>query len=104
VNDSTAPSSTVGEKFLRGYQATDADGAARFLTIYPGWYAGRAVHIHFKIRTTDTTGNAYEFTSQLFMDDAITDQVHTVQPYASKGQRTCATAPTASIATVATGC
>jgi protocatechuate 3,4-dioxygenase beta subunit len=88
VNDNTFPSSTVGKKFLRGYQVTGADGAVRFLTIYPGWYAGRTVHIHFKIRTTGTDGNAYEFTSQLFMDDAITDQVHTVQPYASKGQRT----------------
>jgi len=85
VNDNTFASSTVGEKFLRGYQTTDTDGAARFLTIYPGWYAGRAVHIHFKIRTTGMDGNAYEFTSQLFMDDAITDQVHAAQPYASKG-------------------
>lgn len=78
---------TVGQKFLRGYQETDANGQARFLTIYPGWYNGRTVHIHFKIRTAlDESG--YEFTSQLFFDDAFTDAVYTQEPYASKGQRT----------------
>jgi protocatechuate 3,4-dioxygenase beta subunit len=87
VSDNSFPSSTVGEKFLRGYQLTDAAGAAGFQTIYPGWYAGRAVHIHFKIRTTDVNGSAYEFTSQFFFDEAVTDQVHALQPYASKGQR-----------------
>src|SRR5687768_8509359 len=40
----------VGQKFLRGHQLTDPRGQARFVTIYPGWYSGRAVHIHFKIR------------------------------------------------------
>jgi protocatechuate 3,4-dioxygenase beta subunit len=87
VNDRSFPNSTLGQSFLRGYQLTADDGSARFTTIYPGWYAGRAVHIHFKIRTTSTTGEPYEFTSQLFLDDALTDQVHAQQPYASKGQR-----------------
>jgi protocatechuate 3,4-dioxygenase beta subunit len=87
VSDNTFASSTVGEKFLRGYQLTDENGAAQFATIYPGWYRGRAVHIHFKIRTTAATGSAYEFTSQFFFDDTLTDQVHSQEPYASKGQR-----------------
>ncbi len=79
---------TQGQKFLRGYQVTDADGIARFTTIYPGWYQGRTVHIHFKIRSNSASGLAYEFTSQLFFDDTITDKVHAQAPYASKGQRT----------------
>jgi protocatechuate 3,4-dioxygenase beta subunit len=79
---------TVGQKFLRGYQMTDAAGAARFTTIYPGWYPGRTVHIHFKIRTDPTAAWGYEFTSQLYFDDALTDVVHTRTPYAGKGQRT----------------
>ncbi|HEV7366667.1 MAG TPA: intradiol ring-cleavage dioxygenase [Gemmatimonadales bacterium] len=79
---------TVGRKFLRGYQVTGADGVARFTTIYPGWYQGRAVHLHFKVRSPAGASPAYEFTSQLFFDDALTDQVHAQQPYAAKGQRT----------------
>ena len=79
---------TRGEKFLRGYQVTDANGAVEFLTIYPGWYPGRTVHIHFKIRTDSTAQRGHEFTSQLYFDDAVTDQVHAQKPYAQKGQRT----------------
>jgi protocatechuate 3,4-dioxygenase beta subunit len=79
---------TVGQKFLRGYQVTDANGEARFTTVYPGWYQGRAVHIHFKIRTDLDSNQGYEFTSQFFFDEAVTDEVHAQQPYASKGYRT----------------
>jgi protocatechuate 3,4-dioxygenase beta subunit len=79
---------TVGQKFLRGYQVTDESGRAQFMTIYPGWYQGRAVHIHFKIRTDPVSQAGYEFTSQLFFDESITDQVHAQQPYAAKGRRT----------------
>jgi protocatechuate 3,4-dioxygenase beta subunit len=78
---------TSGQKFLRGYQLTDAKGAVQFQTIYPGWYSGRAVHIHFTIRTKGADGEDYQFTSQFFFDDDLTDQVHAQEPYASKGQR-----------------
>ena len=59
---------------------------ARFTTIYPGWYRGRAVHVHFKVRT-DISGQPYEFTSQLYFDEALTDSVHAQAPYAARGQR-----------------
>lgn len=78
---------TTGQKFLRGYQLTDGTGKARFLTIYPGWYSGRAVHIHFMIRTTGADTQSYEFVSQFFFDDTLSDQVFTQESYASKGQR-----------------
>jgi protocatechuate 3,4-dioxygenase beta subunit len=77
---------TKGQKFLRGYQITDNNGVARFTTIYPGWYPGRAVHIHFKIRTNPKGPNGQEFTSQLYFDEAMTDRVHALEPYASKGK------------------
>jgi protocatechuate 3,4-dioxygenase beta subunit len=80
-------SDTTGQDFLRGYQRTDANGAIQFQTIYPGWYSGRAVHIHFTIRTQGADGGDYQFTSQFFFDDTLTDQVHALEPYASKGQR-----------------
>jgi protocatechuate 3,4-dioxygenase beta subunit len=88
-SDTTDPGfNTVGYKFLRGYQVTDANGMAQFTTIYPGWYQGRTVHIHFKIRTDPNSEVGEEFTSQLFFDDSLTDQVHAQEPYAGKGQRT----------------
>jgi protocatechuate 3,4-dioxygenase beta subunit len=73
-----------GHRFLRGYQMTDNAGQATFRTIYPGWYPGRAVHIHFKVRTPAGPGRAAEFTSQVYFDDALTDRVHAAAPYASK--------------------
>ena len=78
---------TTGQDFLRGYQVTNTSGGVQFQTIYPGWYSGRAVHIHFTIRTRGADGEDYQFTSQFFFDDSLTDQVHAQEPYASKGQR-----------------
>lgn len=79
---------TRGKKFLRGYQMTDAAGTATFLTIYPGWYPGRTVHIHFKIRTEPASRRGYEFTSQIYFDDALTDEVFAHPPYRAEGRRT----------------
>jgi protocatechuate 3,4-dioxygenase beta subunit len=79
--------SAAGRKFLRGYQITDANGVARFTTIYPGWYSGRAVHVHFKLRLFAGITRTYEFTSQFFFDEALTSQVHAQSPYNSKGTR-----------------
>jgi len=78
---------TRDRTFLRGYQVTDAGGTARFTTIYPGWYPGRTVHVHFKIRTPAAGPRAHEHTSQLYFDDTLTDRVHAQPPYAQKGRR-----------------
>ena len=79
---------TVGKKFLRGYQVTDARGEVRFVTVYPGWYPGRTVHIHFKIRTAPVAKRSFEFTSQLYFNDELTDRVHAAPPNAANGPRT----------------
>ncbi|MDQ2965658.1 MAG: intradiol ring-cleavage dioxygenase [Chloroflexota bacterium] len=71
--------------FLRGVQRTDANGAATITTIYPGWYSGRAVHIHFKVRTDPDNNAGYELTSQLFFSDETSRQVYAAAPYSSKG-------------------
>ena len=78
---------TRGHRFLRGYQVTDANGVARFATIYPGWYSGRAVHIHFKIRSAMTATRGSEFTSQIYFDDAMNDRVHSNPPYRAEDRR-----------------
>ncbi len=79
---------TVGKKFLRGYQLTDGEGKARFITIYPGWYPGRTVHIHFKIRSPVSARRGLAFTSQVYFDDALTDRVFKDAPYAGRPDRT----------------
>lgn len=78
---------TTSQDFLRGQQVTDANGQVQFVTIYPGWYSGRAVHIHFKVRSAADGGGTWEFTSQFFFDDAFTDQVYTAAPYSSRTGR-----------------
>jgi protocatechuate 3,4-dioxygenase beta subunit len=76
---------TSGQMWLRGYQVTDEDGLATFLTIVPGWYSGRAVHIHFKIRTEPESDSGYEFTSQFFFDPNLIETIYAEEPYAGKG-------------------
>lgn len=79
---------TRGRKFLRGYQRTDQSGAARFITIFPGWYPTRAVHVHFKVRGGAGGRGRFEFTSQLYFDDAVIEEIHGQGPYgASTGRR-----------------
>ncbi len=79
---------TVGHKYLRGYQGTDRNGDVRFTTIFPGWYQGRTVHIHAKIRTFNGYDQTYEFTTQFFFDDSFTDLVYNnVAPYTGRANR-----------------
>ena len=59
---------------------TDADGAASFRTVFPGWYSGRAVHIHVKVNL----GGAESFTGQLFFDGSTLEAVYADEPYAAR--------------------
>ncbi len=76
-------SDTSGESFLRGKQTTDANGLVEFETIYPGWYPGRTVHIHFKAYTDGRTF----VTSQMYFPDDVSDTVFLAEPYAARGPR-----------------
>src|SRR6185369_17669284 len=81
VYSDVAQQSSTGKKFLRGYQPTDRHGNANFLTVYPGWYQGRAVHIHVKVRIFNGESETYEFTSQFFFDESVTDEIFKTSPY-----------------------
>jgi protocatechuate 3,4-dioxygenase beta subunit len=74
---------TVGLAFLRGIQRTDAKGLALFTTVYPGWYQGRAVHIHVKVHA----GGNVVHTGQLFFRDSFTDAVYRRTPYSGRSAR-----------------
>jgi protocatechuate 3,4-dioxygenase beta subunit len=78
-----AQEGTAGRTFLRGIQKTDANGLAVFKTIYPGWYSGRAVHIHVRVYL----GGNIVHTGQLFFPEAVTDAVHRRAPYRGRGSR-----------------
>jgi protocatechuate 3,4-dioxygenase beta subunit len=82
--DGTPGDGGPGTTFLRGSQVTNQEGIVEFHTNYPGWYTGRAVHIHIMVHV----GGSRALTTQLYLPDELTDQVHTEAPYAAHGQRT----------------
>jgi protocatechuate 3,4-dioxygenase beta subunit len=77
--------STSGKQFLRGYQIADGSGTAQFMTIYPGAYAGRAVHLHFKLRT-NPAGPGRSFTSQLYFPEMVNQEIFARAPYAGRNR------------------
>jgi protocatechuate 3,4-dioxygenase beta subunit len=68
--------------YLRGLQTTDASGQVTFVTIYPGWYQGRATHIHVEVTIN---GRSAKVTQIAFPED-VTAQVYRTGVYASSGQ------------------
>ncbi|MEM9611632.1 MAG: hypothetical protein AAGA59_01715 [Actinomycetota bacterium] len=70
-----------GTTFCRGAQTADDDGILEFETIYPGWYGGRAVHIHTTVHLDDSP----VLTAQLYFDETYTDGVHATGEYARFG-------------------
>ena len=58
----------IAMNFMRGARTTDANGVVYFDTCYPGWYSGRAIHIHFQVKS----GNTSYRVSQLFFPEDVT--------------------------------
>ena len=71
-----------GETFCRGVQMTDGNGTAEFRTVFPGWYTGRAVHIHLKVAADGDQTH----TGQLFFDPETLSAVYAAEPYAARGE------------------
>ena len=78
---------TSGETWLRGYQLTDSNGLATFVTIVPGWYAGRTTHIHLRVRSSydSTTTGGTNTTQLVFPQDVIDSISTTISPYSGEG-------------------
>jgi protocatechuate 3,4-dioxygenase beta subunit len=68
--------------FLRGTQTAGDDGIVEFLTIVPGWYPGRAVHVHLRVHVDDAT----VLTSQVYFDADFLSEVYAADPYAEFGE------------------
>ena len=73
---------SVGQTFLRGLQTTDSSGIVTFKTIYPGWYMGRATHIHLEVFVSGATVK----TTQIAFPEAVSSAVYRTGVYASHGQ------------------
>lgn len=76
-----AANGTSGQTWLRGYQETDSTGKVSFTTIYPGWYSGRTVHIHVRVRTFSGSSTTYNFTTQIFFTEEDSAAVFATTPY-----------------------
>ncbi len=74
----------TGQTFLRGLQTTDANGQVTFNTIYPGWYAGRATHIHVDVYR----GGAIVKSTQIAFPETVSSAVYASGIYAAHGQNT----------------
>lgn len=71
---------TGPKRFLRGSQTANDRGEVEFLTIYPGWYNPRAVHVHVKVHL----GEQELLTTQLYFPDDLTDSIHQTEAYQSR--------------------
>ena len=81
------------DRFCRGIQITDANGVAAFLSVFPGWYNGRDLHIHIvcfkkgskshgRMMYSKSVEPTWIFTTQFYFDPAFSKSVHeAVEPY-----------------------
>jgi protocatechuate 3,4-dioxygenase beta subunit len=74
----------TGQTFLRGVQTTDANGQVTFNTIYPGWYAGRATHIHVDVYRSGSIVKS----TQIAFPETVSSAVYASGVYAAHGQNT----------------
>lgn len=69
--------------WLRGRQTTDSNGLVTFNSIFPGWYSGRAPHIHVHIYST--SGISLLVTQIAFPTDICNTVYTSASPYKSRG-------------------
>jgi len=69
------------QTYLRGIQTTDANGQVNFTTIYPGWYQGRATHIHIEVKVNSRSVKV----TQIAFPESINNTVYASSVYASRG-------------------
>ena len=69
------------QNYLRGIQTTNGSGEVTFTTIYPGWYQGRATHIHLEVKTSGVSRK----TTQIAFPESINSTVYRTGVYASRG-------------------
>lgn len=70
--------------WFRGELVTDSNGRVNFKSCFPGWYSGRTIHIHYRVRLTN--GGSDYLVSQFCFDDDFAEEICTTHDrYASRG-------------------
>ena len=75
-----SPGSERAETYLRGVQTTNAAGEVTFTTVYPGWYQGRATHIHVEV----SIGGRSVKVTRIAFDEAVNATVYASGVYAAR--------------------
>ncbi|KYK58865.1 hypothetical protein DCS_05883 [Drechmeria coniospora] len=94
-NGNSQDASNINNTFLRGIQATDADGVANFESLMPGHYTGRTTHVHVMVHTNatlyknETLGNQIHAShvGQVFFDQELITAIEAIEPYSSNTQQ-----------------
>ena len=73
--------SQAAQTYLRGIQTTNANGEVTFTTVYPGWYQGRATHIHVEV----SVGGTSRKITQMAFPESVNNTVHATGVYATRG-------------------
>jgi protocatechuate 3,4-dioxygenase beta subunit len=82
VYSDEASENSTGTNYLRGYQVTDSEGKAEFITNMPGWYSGRSMHVHVRVRTFDgTSSQTFSWFTQLFFGESVDSAVAATSTY-----------------------
>jgi protocatechuate 3,4-dioxygenase beta subunit len=71
----------TAQTYLRGIQTTNSSGEVTFTTIYPGWYQGRATHIHLEV----TINGVSRKVTQIAFPESVNNTVYGSGVYASRG-------------------
>ena len=66
---------------FRGFQVSDSKGYVEFETLFPGWYPGRAAHIHVKVNKNGVN----LLSTQLYFRDSIVTRTYKSKWYRARG-------------------
>ncbi|KAF7919338.1 uncharacterized protein EAE97_011670 [Botrytis byssoidea] len=94
MNGNAGDASNINKTFLRGLQPTDANGVAKFTSLFPRHYAGRTTHMHVVAHIGGTvlsngtyTGGKVSHIGQVFFDQSLITKVEALSPYNTNTRR-----------------
>ncbi|KAG4428904.1 hypothetical protein IFR05_015618 [Cadophora sp. M221] len=87
-NGDSTDETNIDKTFLRGLQTTDSDGVVQYTSIFPGYYSGRATHVHVETHLNGTvlpngtyTGGSVAHIGQFFFDQDLITEINELSPY-----------------------